>query len=446
MKGTNKMMNEMIRTNNTTETRRINTFGRRIFAVLLAFVMMFGSAMPAFAGGGQIEGAGEDEPLTSIGVKYETCGDHQHKYIVASNGAWYMMYCEKCLDQYDAIIAQNHEPSVTIDGVEYTVRDYYPNTYRVNKTIKPVVKSEKAIKIKSISLNRTNITDVENCLSTRLTVYVNPTNANVSQKVTWTSSNPSVASVKCGIIETHKAGTAIITATCGGKKATCKVTVKAKTVALNSISLNKSSMSLTAGKSATLSVKYNPTNTTVSKNVTWKSSNTKVATVSGGKITAKKAGTATITATCNGKTATCKVTVKAKTVALKSISLNKTSMSLTAGKSATLSVKYNPTNTTVSKNVTWKSSNTKVATVSGGKITAKKAGTATITATCNGKTATCKVTVKAKTASKTKTDSGSYMDVSEAYTLLNKFRTTKANQWYWTPITRPRHTHTGSRL
>ena len=109
-------------------------------------------------------------------------------------------------------------------------------------------------------------------------------------------------------------------------------------------------------------------------------------------------------------------------VALKSISLSKSSVSLTPKQTASLSVSYNPTNTTASRSITWSSSNAAVAKVSGGKIIAVKAGTATITANCSGKTASCKVTVKAVEK---------YRDVSEAYTLLNKFRTTKSNQWYW---------------
>ena len=206
-----------------------------------------------------------------------------------------------------------------------------------------------------------------------------------------------------------------------------------KKVALQKIALNKSTLSVNAGSSAQLSVSYSPSNTTDSKSVTWSSSNTSVATVSGGKVTAKKAGTATITAKVGSKTSACKVTVKAP---LKSISLNKSSASVTAGKTVSLSVTYNPSNTTDSKSVTWSSSNTSVATVSGGKVTAKKAGTATITAKVGSKTATCKVTVKAAssgsgTTTGSKVDNGSYKSVSDAYTILNTFRTTKSNQWYW---------------
>ena len=111
---------------------------------------------------------------------------------------------------------------------------------------------------------------------------------------------------------------------------------------------------------------------------------------------------------------------------LQKITLNKTSVSLNAGASMILSVGYTPANTTDTKAVKWSTSNAPVATVSGGKVTAKKAGTATITAKVGNKTASCRLTVKAAPTSKE-----SYKNVSEAYTLTNQFRTTKSNQWYW---------------
>lgn len=183
-------------------------------------------------------------------------------------------------------------------------------------------------------------------------------------------------------------------------------------IELTKIALNKTSGTLNVGKTESLSVSYYPTNTTASKTVTWTSSNTKIATVASGKVTAKAPGTATITAKCAGKTATYKVTVKAP---LTKIALNKTSLSLETGKTSTLTVAYTPSNTTDSKTVTWTSSNTALATVSGGKITAKKAGTVTITAKVGTKTATCKVTIKAA--------AGKYINVNDCYTRLNNYRT-----------------------
>lgn len=102
-------------------------------------------------------------------------------------------------------------------------------------------------------------------------------------------------------------------------------------------------------------------------------------------------------------------------IALKSIALSAAATNIGAGASTTLKVKYNPTNTNVSKKVTWTSSNSAVATVSAsGKVVAKKAGTANITATVGTKKATCKVTVK---------NTEKYVSTTAAYTQLNKYRT-----------------------
>ena len=158
-----------------------------------------------------------------------------------------------------------------------------------------------------------------------------------------------------------------------------------------SVALNKTTLTLDIGRTSNLRATVYPSNA-ANKKCTWRSSNTSVATVdSNGKVTAKQVGTATITVkTANGKTASCNVTVQAVPT---SVSLNKTSLTLDVSKSYTLAKTVSPSNAVTS--YTWSSSNTSVATVDGnGKVTAKKAGTATITVkTSNGKTATCKVTV-----------------------------------------------------
>ena len=172
------------------------------------------------------------------------------------------------------------------------------------------------------------------------------------------------------------------------------------TVDVEKVSLNKSATTLTEGESETLTATITPSNATGDKTVKWSSSNAEVAAVdSNGKVTAKKAGTAVITATSsNGKTAGCTVTVKQKEIAITGISLNKSTTSITEGESETLTATITPLNATGDKTVKWSSSNEAVAAVdSNGKVTAKKAGTAVITATSsNGKTAGCTVTVKQK--------------------------------------------------
>ncbi len=125
---------------------------------------------------------------------------------------------------------------------------------------------------------------------------------NLSDKITWSSSNKKVATVNSkGVVTAKAKGTAVITATCGEYKATCKVSVKTPT-----LKLAKTSASIKVGKKTTIKATATPTGT-----VKYTSSNKKIATVSSkGVVTGKKKGTAKITVTCNGVSKNFKVTVK----------------------------------------------------------------------------------------------------------------------------------------
>lgn len=177
------------------------------------------------------------------------------------------------------------------------------------------------------------------------------------------------------------------------------------TVKVIGITLNRTNASLVKGKTLQLTAMITPENAT-NRAVNWASSNTKIATVdSAGKVTTKAAGTVTITCTAqadSGKKATCKVTVTEPkppvkpTVKVTKVTLNKKTATLSPEETLTLKATVTPANAT-NKGVAWKSSNTKIATVSStGKVTAKTAGTVTITCTAkdgSGKKATCKITV-----------------------------------------------------
>lgn len=164
-------------------------------------------------------------------------------------------------------------------------------------------------------------------------------------------------------------------------------------VDVTDVILDKNALTFdTIGASKTINATVVPSDA-ANKTVTWTSSDTKVATVSGGVITAVGNGTATIKATAGTISATCKVEVAQKVT---SLNIDKASLSFdTIGELQTLNETVAPSNA-ANKTVTWSTSNAKVVTVSNGKITAAGNGTATITAKTGDKTVTCKVTVSQK--------------------------------------------------
>lgn len=115
-----------------------------------------------------------------------------------------------------------------------------------------------------------------------------------------------------------------------------KVQSKGKDVALKSISLSKNSVSMKCGETEQLEVLYTPENTTVDKNVIWTSSDSQIATVENGLVTAQSRGEATITATVGGKKASCLVEV---TTTLSGIELVSYKTKLKVGETTRVSVK-----------------------------------------------------------------------------------------------------------
>ena len=212
----------------------------------------------------------------------------------------------------------------------------------------------------------------------QLEAYALPGTTTVNNTV-WNSSNPAVAAVDAnGVVTGISAGTAVITANMDGNTVSCNVTVYAPEYS----SLNYKAISLYPQQTQTLKLSVEPAEYGLD-GLKWTSSNTKVATVnSKGVVTAKAKGTATITASVNGVKRTCKVTVKP-------MSISKQNATVYVKKTLKLTVNGG------TGKATWKSGNKKVATVNAnGVVKGIKPGTATITATKNGKKFKCKVTVK----------------------------------------------------
>ena len=246
--------------------------------------------------------------------------------------------------------------------------------------------------VTGVTLNKTTL-DLEKDQTEKLVATVLPTDADADKTVTWNSDNNAVATVsQDGTVTAVGKGSCDITVTTqNGKTATCKVTVG---VPLKSIAFKDdiTSKTMNKGEEFTLEVVYNPEDTDADKTITWSSTDTSVATVEGGKVTAIGGGETEIKATTvNGLEAICKVKVE---VPLTSISI-KTETSIQFGQTEKLEVTYNPVDTTADKTIAWKSNDESIAKVStDGTVEGVGVGETTITATAsNGQEVTCKVTV-----------------------------------------------------
>ena len=199
-----------------------------------------------------------------------------------------------------------------------------------------------------------------------------------SGKVSWDGSSAAVSAVNCNTPQP----------------------VPVSSVSISGSGVSNGKLSLKSGASVQLTATVTPSNAT-DKTVSWTSSNSSVAKVSDGKITAVKGGTATITATAGGRTASVVVTVADNPVPVTSVSISGDGvsggkLSLKSGASAQLTATVKPDDATDRK-VTWTSSDSSVANVMGtGVVTAgSKAGKATVTATAGGVSASVEVTVEA---------------------------------------------------
>ena len=367
----------------------------------------------------------------------------------------------------------------------------------VSATTDAITVTTPVVRVSSVSLSASNLKLAVDGEPSTLTATVEPDNA-TNKNVSWSSSDPEVATVADGVVTPVKAGAATITVTTedGEYSATCKVTVIQPATG---ITLDKQKVTLVGAATEQLKATVVPAE--ADQTVVWKSSNDSVATVDQtGKVTSVSKGAATITASTEDGTYSqdCAVTVSnpatsltvdqsslnlakgeegtvkaslagalagevdetklalddtgaskafkvvdngdgsytvtalktgsgsfvitagslSQTVSVsvtnpaQKVELNKTNLSFTVGDaSAKLSATVTPADaddTTVS----WTSSDSSIATVKDGVVTPLKAGTVTITATCGDKTATCAVTVAARTIAGVAGSDGTDVSVS----------------------------------
>lgn len=312
----------------------------------------------------------------------------------------------------DGLTASDYTVTVKVDGKKYTVfvelKPEAAKKYELTgyTTVERII----SYKVTNLKLSADKLTiPVTSTAGVQITATIEPENL-AEGDIEWATDDNTVATVENGLVKPVDGADGkktTITATVKGTdvKAKCEVEVVKEVNPAVKVELDKAELSGTVGEKADLKAAVTAKDTTkdCTDNIVWTSSDEKVAAVANGVVTFVGEGTAEITATAGEASAVCKVTVKAATVAVDKVTLDKTSAELTVGDTATIKAVVTPDNAT-DKTVTWTSSDETVATVKDGVVTAVKAGKATITAKAGDKTATCAVTVKAKETDKPASD------------------------------------------
>ncbi|GEB30660.1 MULTISPECIES: Ig-like domain-containing protein [Brevibacillus] len=208
--------------------------------------------------------------------------------------------------------------------------------------------------------------------------FPNASSEDVTQKVTWTSSAPAVATVRQGLVTGVATGAATITATFGTRSITIPVSVGV----LQSLTVDKKSVVLSKGDSQEVKLTATYADGTVKNNIneqaTWTSTSAAVAEVNAGKITAIGSGKATITGSFEGKS----VTVTVEVDQAQTLTINPRILIINVNDTASIELKATDASGAtidVSKTADWTSTNLKVADVENGKVRGLANGRATIT-------------------------------------------------------------------
>jgi uncharacterized protein YjdB len=237
----------------------------------------------------------------------------------------------------------------------------------------------------TVGASRTLTAEVRNTLGAVL----------VGQSIVWTASDTAVLSVNGGTVTARKAGTASVIASVGSVQGSAPVTVTPVPVA--SVSIVIASANLLVGQTSqlTASTKDSAGGPLTGRTVTWSSSDTTRAVINAlGLLTTRQAGTTTIIATSEGKSAVAIVTITP--VPVSAVTITTPTASPLTGQTVqlTATTKDSAGATLAARAVTWSSGDTLRATVSAtGLVRALQPGTVTITATSEGRTGTTTLTV-----------------------------------------------------
>ena len=372
---------------------------KKIIAVMMSVMMLFGTVSIAFTSSAASKKKVTKVKLNKTSITMYTTQTYTLKATVSPSKASNKKVKWKSSNSKIAKVDSKGKVTALKKG-KVTITCTAQDGSKKKATCKITV--NKKVNVKSVKLNKSAVTLVKGG-SYSLKATVNPSNASI-KTVSWSSSNTKVATVDSkGKVKAVGIGTATITVKTKdkSKKATCKITVTP--VKVTSITLAKTAL-VYPGKSVTLKATVNPSNA-ANKNVKWTSSNSSIATVdSKGVVRGIKPGTVNITCIAQDgskKYAVCKVTVGVQVTKVKITTTETSANAWYVGKTSKLTATVEPSNAT-EKGITWKSSNTRLATVDANgnvKVVAYStsiftSNTVTITATAkNGVKDTFKFTI-----------------------------------------------------
>lgn len=392
--------NNEVLTNNSVEN---NDFGEEKSSkgIVIAVVLVIAVVAILFL----IKGCKKDEKYT---IKFDTNGGNE--------------ITEQVVQKDDKVKTPQ---TPTRDGYKFVGWYYEDKVFDFNTNISSNMviearweKVEENVKVTGVSLDQSDVTlKIKETL--QLNATVSPNNAK-NKEITWSSSDSDIVTVDdTGLITAKKKGTATIKVVTndGNYEATCKVTVASDVVKVTGISLDKTSATVGINNTITLKATVKP-NDASNKGVTWKSSDTSIATVDNGKVKGIKEGKVTITATTKDGNHSATATITVKKIKVTGVTLNTTSKTIAVGDTYTLKATVKPSDAS-DKGVTWKSSDTSIVTVSGGKIKGIKEGKATITVTTKdgNYSATATITVNPAKVTKVTITGNSTVAVKKSITL-----------------------------
>ncbi|MGB7527884.1 Ig-like domain-containing protein [Sphingobacterium cellulitidis] len=221
-----------------------------------------------------------------------------------------------------------------------------------------------------------------------------PNTTNItSYSIDWTSSDPTIFTVKDAKIKGLKAGKAKLTANIRGTNVSSEIEINVKDVLAKIIELNSATGEVKVGEIFKLIATVKPENTT-NKELVWESSNKAIATVVDGEVKGLKEGEVVITVKTKDGSASATAKIKVVTIKVSKITLNETQGTITVGNTFKLIAKVDPENAH-NKALTWSSSNTTIATVDqNGNVIGKKEGEVIITVKSNDGSASASAKIK----------------------------------------------------